>query len=179
MAAARAEPDPHEIDRLRTIATELPSRRRLGIPRVWPAVVGLALPVALVVGGLWLSRDRFEVAIGSGINPRLEATQVADMARQHLIALRDAEAPDFDVPIDILRVEAWPFEEAFERNGWIPPVEIDPSGQPIDRGVTWVVDANGPFVSPHGPPYLARPRGTHGLLFIDDATGLVVATHFD
>lgn len=134
------------------------------------------LPVLLVLLGASIGfaasafgQDEFQVKIGSGLQPRMTASEASDVAK-NLIALMGQKATNA-VATDIETVTAVVGSEVASIE---PSAAIDPSGA---GSIVWVVRARGTFISERGPnpePITA----SSGYILVDDASGTTIGMGF-
>lgn len=138
--------------------------RRFRVISTITAVVLLGTAVGLLLGALRLSGDEFTSSVGSGLQPRRTAEEVAAGARLHLDATAKASGRN-DSP-DIISVTA---VHETDINRVFPNIE---SG--TEDRVVWIVKARGWYVAMTGPPGRPHDTGPEGYLMYDDATGALV-----
>lgn len=114
-----------------------------------------------------------EVAIDSGLSPRLQPEAVAEIARGHLA--KPIEGVDTDVMTGEARVvPTQPDVKKLHCTTYDKIIEIrDPTGN-LNRSVVWMVEEQGTFVSHRGGPGSPSTVRDRGFLVIDDATGAIL-----
>lgn len=124
-------------------------------------VVGIAAAVVLSP-----KADSYITTVGAGLVPRMDAEQVADLAREQIASMATADSRS--VTPDILSVTA--VAEA-DIESVLPHLGDQDAGS---ERLVWVVKATGWFVARLGPAGRAPDAGPDGYLVIDDATGHTV-----
>jgi hypothetical protein len=124
-------------------------------------VVGIAASVVLNP-----EADSYTTTVGAGLALRMDAEQVADLARDQIADM--ATAASRSVTPDILSVTA--VAEA-DIESVLPHLGNQDGGS---ERLVWVVKATGWFVARLGPASRPPDAGPDGYLVIDDATGHIV-----
>jgi hypothetical protein len=130
------------------------------------AVIAAGVVVGIAAAALLVPKpDTYSTTLSAGLVPRMDAEQVADIARDQIASM--ASAANRSVSPDILSVTAVAESD-------IESALPDFGGDPEASRLVWVVKATGWFVARTGPAGRPPDAGPDGYLVIDDATGQTV-----